>query len=196
MVDIVTSLVEVKEWLGGSPSSGLDDRLQQLIDSVQAGFEVELGRTVLSGTQTMVVPRVRAFQRQLTLRHAPVTAITSVKYAADRDFASATAMASTSYSIDGATGVLYFDTDLTEGYRTTQVVYEGGMAANLAAFQAAYPDLHHAATEQVAWEYRRRKTPGANSESAQGANTTWTGELRLLKHVTDQLRRYTRRLRL
>lgn len=156
-----------------NPSAHFTAVLDRLVLAVSAEVERYLGRKLNSEARTEV-HSPRAWQRAIVLSAYPVATVTSVKQASDRDFAAATAMASTEYALQAEFGLLQFDEPLQGGPGTVQVVYTGGLVANeaadahLTALEAAYPDLVLAATMWAKLLYDRRHLVGVASKSVKG----------------------------
>ena len=187
----LTDLASVKAWMGRTDSEA-DAQLTELIVSVEKAIERHLGRPVLVASRTEVVARTRQFERSFRLEANPVSSITSVKIDTSRDFTSATATDPTSYTFDPESGMVWFDFDLPEGRRHIEVVYSGGLAADVTTIKSSYPDLHHAANLQVGHEHQRRNTPGSTADRNQGASATFTGQVQLLKLVRQLIGPYCR----
>lgn len=192
----LTTLARVKEVLGGLSGVTVEDTvLGQLIAGVSARVEAELDREVQSGTFTETFD-AQDGQRVFPLRGYPVTSVTSVKEDSyDGSFgASATTLAATYYRIAKRTGLLTLvDWSVTGDPQSIQVVYVGGMAANTAAFVAAFPDLATAVDLQVAFLHRRKTTMGASSVSVQGSSVQFLiDRVAFLPEVHDAIQRHRR----
>lgn len=193
---VVATLADLRVWMGLGVDTTLDAQLQTVLEGVDAAFAEFMRRTLLLQRQTEVVPRTRAFQRTISLRHAPVSTVISVHADPTRTWAASTLVPVTEYSLQSDAGLLSFDGyELPDGRNLVRVVYDGGMASDAADFKARHPDLHQAALVQAQHEYQRRKTPGTTTEIAQGANKVFTGPLALLPYAVERLTPY-RRLRL
>lgn len=193
----LTTLTRVKTSLGGISSSAYDTLLSQIITDVSARFERYMRRQVYQTTVTKTFP-LSQLSTVITLDAAPVTSITSIKYASHpSDFAATTAMDTDNYVLeDSAAGHVRFlvQTPLNDRRRPgyVQIVYVGGMAASVGDFIAAYPDITRAADVQCGYEFQRRNTPGGNvtTEAGSTAFDSALGILDSSKAVLDSYRRY------
>lgn len=170
----LTTLTRVKSTLGGFSTSAYDSLIGQIISDVSSRFERYMRRQVLRTTNTKTFPLAQ-LSTVVTLDAAPVSSITSIKYASHpSDFAGTTAMSSDLYVLeDSAAGLVRFLIEMPLNDRRrpgyVQVVYVGGMADDTADFVATYPDIARAADIQCAYEYNRRNTPGGNVTSDAGS---------------------------
>lgn len=170
-----------------------DAVLDRLIDSYSQEFERRLDRVVEVAVQTDV-RRIKRGKRTLSLRAVPLSAApTSIKYNDTLDFSVATALVeNTDYVVDLTEGLIEFLFAPTMTVGWMQIVYTGGMAADTAAFIAAYPALAEAIDAQVVYHYRRRDYPGG-SRTVEGGSTSFESELNILKGVERALLQYRRR---
>lgn len=192
----MTTVLDVdtlKAWMGITDTT-VDAQLATIVAGVDKAFETYLGRSLLVSRRTEYPGRVRRFAKSITLEAAPIVSITSIRLSETRDW-TVDPLASTSYSIAAEQGVVYFDVDLPEGVNTVQIVYDGGMGSDVTDFISKFPDVHVAALFQAQFEYQRRKTAGASSETAQGGTKVFTGQAQLLDITKERLAPY-RRIRL
>lgn len=192
----LTTLTRVKEVLGGLSGVTTEDAiLGQLIAGVSARVAAELDREVQVGTLTEVLD-AQVGQKAFPLRGYPVTSITSVKEDTyDGSFgASAATLASSYYRVNKRNGLLSLvDWSVTGEPASIQVVYVGGMAADTAAFVAAFPDIANAVDLQVAMLHRRRTTIGTSSVAMQGATVQFaTDRIEFLPELRDAVHRHRR----
>jgi hypothetical protein len=169
-----------------------DALLSRYITSVSHQIEGELCRWTEATARTEEY-WIDQGCKLILLDGQPYTTITSIKYSSDKDWASETALTQTEEWIgDPVEAVirLLFETRLRPGY--AQVVYSGGMAANTAAFEAAYPDIAEAAGLQALYMFNRHKSPGGNVVVA-GGSTQFDQQLKLLAHVEEVISRHRRR---
>lgn len=143
-------------------------------------------RTEVFSVEPSSLPRVR-------LSAYPVASISSVKNTWDRDFASATAFASTAYDIDTENGVLTIDrAGVTPGHRVLQVVYTGGMGTSATNFAAAYPDIADAVDQQVAFSWEQRERLGQTSVSGPDGSVTLFDRMSVVPAWTSAVRAHRR----
>ncbi len=195
-MDLTTS-ARVKEMLdsgGISVGSAIDTLITQMISTYSQNVERFLGRHVESTSRTEQYD-IEVGQRFFHLPGSPISSITSVKAADDRDFASADAIDTDNYYADLARGSIEFDTSPSAvGPGTLQIIYEGGMAANTAAFIAAYPDVAQACDMQIAYVISRKDQLGAQSIGMQSGSIGWSGPVDMLPEVKRILEPYRRLL--
>ena len=188
----LSTLARVRDRLGFEDSDTSDDTLLQvLLSRVSEAAAKYLNRKATSETTTEQLD-VDAGQRTFHLKGFPVTSITTVKSATDRDFSSASAIDSGDYYSDGDAGLLHMDYSTAAGRGVFQVVYVGGMAATAAAFVTAYADIADAIDEQTAFYYQRRQAVGVRSENMGGGSysvSTLDGWLSSVLSVLDTHRR-------
>jgi hypothetical protein len=189
----LTTLARVKVLMEiASTDTSKDVILTRLILAYSAQFEAYLDRHAETKARTEVY-FLRRYSRLLSLRGAPCTAPTSVKYTLDRDFVAATALTSgNDYVVDTDVAMIrfLFSTNLDPGY--VEVVYTGGMATNTTNFVAAFPAVAEAADQQIAYHQSRISTPGG-SLTVGGEGRTFVGQLDLLegaRRVLDVYRRH------
>lgn len=192
----VTTKARVQALLasGGQKTAPLDSLIPTLISGVSAAFELHLGRPLEATSRTETFdadPTVRRF----FLRAAPVSAVASVKYDPDRVFGADTLIDSDSYAVDEDLGIVILDGYVLGSFspRAVQVVYTGGLGADQAALEAAFPELVHAADLQVAHLAKQRHALGATSISAGGGSTAFVGGYDLLPEVRSILELLRRR---
>lgn len=177
----------------------LDSLINELIAEVSMDFEIYLGRHVLIQERTEV-ERLRAHQHTFSLKGAPVTSVTSLKYnSRDYDWANVDAIDEVNYRVDSSLGQVYLrgNTPYEPGY--VQVIYTGGLVTpgddeveSTAAFISALPILSGAADQQIVEILRRRKTP-TGTVQLRGSMNQQPAELRMLSMVKQRLDRYRRR---
>jgi hypothetical protein len=156
--------------------TSMDAVIDTLIAAVSEMAESYLGRRLLSTLRTEVLP-LTPRRRYVWLLAFPIESVTSVKYAATRDFTDVDAMDPSEFQLLQAQGQLYLSsisTWLNPGF--VEVVYEGGMADDTAGFIAAYPRLADAADNEVIARLNRRQSPDG-SPSAFGTNVAYQEQL-------------------
>ena len=162
------------------------DHLSALIAEYSASFERWMNRTVLAASTTEYFD-VQPGQRAFALNAYPVTAVTSVYHDTSREWTDGE-IDSDSYYLDTSTGLMQVDGQgLFPGPGVFRVVYTGGMAADTAAFIAAFPEIAAACDKQVAYHYGRAKSLGSTSVSGRDGSTTHEGALKLLPTVRSAL---------
>ena len=127
-----------------------------LIQMVSAHIEKLLCRETEATTYTEYLSPGEG-QGWFSLKAYPITTLTSVTHDPDRDFDDSNdILDSDDYTHDPDTGELFIDGEsLSAGNRTLKVVYDGGMAADTAAFITAYPDLAGATDMTVAHTFQQ-----------------------------------------
>ena len=187
--------VKVLTEAGGHGNDSLDTLYAKVITEVSAAVEKYLDRYALEATRTETLD-VFDGQSVLTLRGYPVNASPApvVKCDAARAFGSDSVVSDSLYAIDHETGQVLFDGFLpTPGPRVAAVTYKGGMAADVAGFVSAYPDIAGAVDLQVATLIQRRGNLSAQSAGAGSGNAAWEGSYKLLAEVTRVLDSHARR---
>ena len=152
--------------------------LTQLIASVSASAEKLMDRIALSGSQTEY-HTVDPGQTVFALRAWPVSALTSIHFDTEQAWGSETEVTAGNYAspVYDRSGLLSLDnspvsiTQPTSRRSALKVVYTGGMAANVAAFIAAYPDIAEAVDAQVVHLYHARNTLGGVVSGSGGSST-------------------------
>lgn len=188
----LTTVARYKAYSGIGGASE-DTILGYLITAVSAQFENHLDRYVESTSRT-VYQDVEPGQRVFSLRGYPVSSVTSVHNDIDWDFESSDLLDADDYTVLGDDGLLNVPRyTLAYGPRALKVVYTGGMAADVATFDASYPAIETALWMQIAYSYDRRQFNADTSVSIAGSSTTFhTPEL--LPEVVGILRPYRRRI--
>lgn len=189
----LTTLAAVRA-LGTWDAGDTDDdaALSLLITQYATTFEKDLCRHTQAQAYTEVY-RVPQAEKIVTLRGAPVTAVTSVKYSGNKDWANETALTETDEWVqdaDEATIQLLFQTRLNPGW--AQIVYTGGMATNTAAFLTAFPDLSGACAAQVFYHWQRAREAPEGNVTVGGGSTSFTSALKLLTWVKEAVELHRR----
>jgi len=176
---VLTNVQRVRDLMSASEAlpanASLDTVIGRLVQGVSAEVERYLDRGLNLEARTEQFSPKR-FQRTVHLQAYPVAASPAavVKIASNRDFAAATATATTDYFLDAPRGLVKFDDPLDEGNGTVQVVYTGGLAtqaandAHLPGLEAAYPDIVLGATLWAKVLYDARHRVGASSKGVKG----------------------------
>ena len=157
MVLAVVTLAQVKVLLSIG-SVDYDTRLTLLINAVSQRLEQHLGTPIQSGTVTEeydVQPRAH----EIFLRSITSSLVTEVKNSPTWDWDDVDAIDADLYHHDTRRDSLLLDFEPYPGSRAMRVKYTGGLAANQAALETAYPDIVQAALVQVGHEWRRRDKP-------------------------------------
>lgn len=191
-----TARVQALLESGGASAAANTALIGTLIANVSARVAERLGRAVLVGAQTEVF--ATDYDMRAVLLHAfPVSAVASVRYseALPRAWTAAEDVSDGLYTVDLERGIVWFDGATFDRIpRSLEVKYTGGMAANAAAFVAAYPDLAHAVDLEVAHLFRRRMALGGTAQSAGAGSTTYTGPYTMLPEVLDAINLHRRRM--
>ena len=182
----LTTLENAKLYITENTASPL---LTKLIAWVSANVESYIDREVETIARTEYFD-VDPGQRMVIVRAYPITSVASVYNDPAREYTT-TSITSSDYAAY-PDGRIAFDYALSYGIRALKVTYTGGMAADVAALETAYPDLVEAVTLQVVHEWRRRNSLSEDTAAlAQGAITVG-GSMRWLPHVKDILDGYRR----
>ena len=197
-----TTVTYVKDLLEIT-SSTHDTVLGRLVTTVSQRIEDFIDRPLEQTARTeeySIKPR----QNVLFLRAYPLTAqadITSVKVATDWDFAAATAVTSTDYHADLASGMLhlnyypissYLGNNMATAPNVVQIVYTGGLATSAANLQTNYPAISSACETQVIAMWRRRDEPLTKSTKISDYSSMVEGPLKFLPDVVEALMPYRR----
>lgn len=159
----LTTVARVKTLLTGFTTGGEDAFIGLIVSEVSAAFERSLRRKIQTAARTETV-ELRRSKRMVSLQAAPISAVASIKYASNpADFSTTTALATSNYYVDLTGGFVRFLREMSLDPGFLEITYTAGMAADTAAFIAAFPDLAQAADWQSAEEYTRRR--GANRDS-------------------------------
>jgi len=180
-----TTIARVKT-LAGITNADKDTELTAILASVSQRFEGFMGQRLAQESRTVefsVQPRANA----IFLRAFPVQSITSVKNDQRWDWASATAIDTDLYHLDGDSGTLYIDYDLQSGAKALQVVFVAGFGTDTADLILNYPAIAQAADLQVLDIYRRRNSPAGSSKSLGGNRTEFEGPIKMLPEVRETL---------
>lgn len=141
-----------------------DAILSRMLDRTSQDAERMMNRTVLSAARTTTHDWLPG-RMSISLAAYPVTTITDVRVDESRVFGTDTIIDSTTYYVETASGLLYFDVDQPCGRGIVRVSATGGMAATTSAFVAAYPDIADAVAERVCLLWQRRSEIGLTSVS-------------------------------
>lgn len=185
----LTTAARVKALIeaGGKAQTALDGMISTLVTVVSAAVEqyLGLGCELKARTETFDL----ADGQRVVRLGAPAASISSVKHDLAHVFGAGTDLASTTYNLDDDGRLLYLDdATVTPGRRVLRVAYSGGVAANPAAFAAAWPDVAGACDLQVAHLIQRRDTLGTANLAVGGASEGFDGGVDLLpivKRVLD-----------
>jgi hypothetical protein len=193
----LTTLARVKIQIGGGIGSTHDTLLSTIITDVSARMEAYMRRSVAKQTYTKTYP-IGRLATQFRLDAFPVESITYIRYGDHPDNIDDAAynLDATSYVLeDELTGLirLHIETPLNTprrpGYATVQWV--GGMAEDVADLILLFPQIARAADMQVAYEFKRRHTPGGNVQT-EGGSTGFDGEMDWLDNVLKTLNHFRR----
>ncbi|MCP4601642.1 MAG: hypothetical protein GY847_14205 [Proteobacteria bacterium] len=87
-------------------------------------------------------------------------------------------------------GRILVETTLTSGRQALRVVYDGGMAADSAAFVAKYEDIAESIAQQVAFIWQSKMNFHIQSEAVIGMSRTYNRPMSWLPHVKDILEQH------
>jgi len=179
--------------LRGITNTDSDDLIDLLIAGVSARFEAVLGRHVLDDNYTETYEIVKA-GKVIWLRAYPVDSIDSIAYTAEPNDGTASSLtADEEYYLDAEAGIIrlrFSPTPYDPGY--VKITYNGGMAPNVTAFIANYPEIAAACDTQVTHEMNRRNSPGSNITTRDGKTDFGSPELNLLRGVREVLGTFAR----
>lgn len=182
-----------------------DALIEELIDEISRGLEHHMKRHAAQTARTEIY-RLRRGETMISLRGAPVTAVSSVTLSQTPDFTGLTAeVPNEGFYYDLEEGTLFFTSEpepLELGVAGHQqlpvyvrVAYTGGMAVDTDSFVEIWPDLAGACARQVAHAFQRRNTPGGNVQVGMGqtaGQTQYIGKYDLLPDVVTAFDRHTR----
>ena len=165
-------------------------QIARLVTLYSNSFKTYLNRETLAAAQTEYFTVTDG--RMFDLKAYPVTSVTSVYNDSSRVWDTGE-IDSTAYYLNTETGVITFDgVGLVPGPGVLRVIYAGGMAADAAAFIAAFPDIADACDMQVIAHYQRRSQLSAQGVSVGGGNVSYTSAIKLLPGVMAVLGKYRR----
>lgn len=194
---MLCTLEDLKTRLG--LGSEQDAMLTRIIASFAAIAKTWTGRTLIAPAAD-ATEYYTGCGEFLQVTAYPIIGITSIKEAADYDYANATALvANTDYRLvkGGLRGVLHRSwcdwLALPDGI---QIVYRGGYcAAGVTPSTGEYElpdDLREAAIEQCSFIFKRRDDIGVSSNSIQGGSINVFANMDLLPMVKQILDSYRR----
>jgi len=161
MSNVLTTKEEVKKYLEDTAGiSSFDALLDALILGVSQKFEFAANRPLFSATR---VELHGGGTSRLFVKAPPITSITSIVYAEDYDFANGTTLAAAEYVLDPS--------DKKEAIYSTYGVFVGGLESLKVTYVGGYigadvansniPEMvKQAATLQVVYLFKNRKTIG------------------------------------
>lgn len=167
----VTDLARCKAWMAANTAqpgdqTNLDTKLAPMISAISRALPEYLSRPIEAVARVETYAPVR-LQRTLQLRAYPVSVVTEVREAYDRDFTQdATILNTDLYTFVPESGILAYDRGFYGGYNTVQVSYTGGLAADLDALEVDYPDIVQAATIWAVAMFKRSSVVGQTQVSA------------------------------
>lgn len=174
----MTTLARVKARLENYTGTDDDTVLSEIITSVSSRAGVYLNRVVETAAQTEYHD-LQTGREIIGLKGYPVSSSPAPTVTIDSSRAfTGDALSTTSYYIEEATGLLFFESQQTAGRGACKVTYTGGMAADTSAFITAYPEITQAVDNQVALEWKRRRHVGVTTTgSGTGSRTLATQDL-------------------
>ena len=185
----LTTTARVKAF-GRSTHADDDTLIDSLVTSVSARVASLLARHVEATARTEVY-QLPIYQRTVSLRGYPTSAVTAVKYTNDGQWSLVDALETDAYSFDPDTGELrlYILTEQSRG--EVQVAYTGGMGATQAAFTTAYPDISGSIDAHIWNMLKRSINPGGKTTFVGGAieSERELGDLRMIEEVIALHRR-------
>lgn len=191
-MDLTTIARFKAHYLGDTPALSWtedDTELALMVTRVSKMVEQFLGRTVQNtGSDITEIAHVGQWEEIYKVAAWPIASITSVKYARDQlDWSRIDALVDgTTYWSENARGIVHLYTEIQYDPGYVQVVYQGGMAADTAAFVLAYPDIELAVLTQLSYQWQRRTSPGG-SKTIADASITFDLGLKLLPAVQELL---------
>lgn len=197
----LTTKERVKALMNVSGTS-TDTQIESLIGSVSVTMERYMGRTVQTVTRGVAKVKMTWGETMVPLTAYPVTALTTVRNSPTPDFTGRPYLvAGTDFYLDESAGFLQilsepeFRTHPETGRPIAptwfEVAYTGGMAADTAAFIAAYADIAGACDLQVRYLIQRQDSLGSSAELG-GSVASFEGAYNWLpsvKQVLDYHRR-------
>lgn len=181
----LVDLPRVKAYLDLT-SNDNDALLDDLISGVSDQIERYLGRGIELKSRTEVFD-LEDYQDRLFLSAFPVTTVTSVKYDITGVFSSGDV---SGYYTNKATGVIRLPSSYDEATYAMQVVYTGGLAADVnGLLSGGWADLVNACSMQVAALFKRRQNIEQTSVSDAAGGVSYA-DLDLLPAVKAILAPY------
>ncbi len=190
----MTTEARVKALLGEKVAhdSAEETLIGRLITLYSQSFESYLHRTVLAASDVTEYFDVAWGQTVFALKAYPVTDVTSIYNDTSREW-TAGDLDTDQYHLDTEHGLLTVDKiSLVAGVAALRVIYDGGMAADAAAFIAAFPEIADACDMQVIAHFQRRSHLGAQAVSSGSGNVSHAGPLKILPEVKATLGKYRR----
>jgi len=172
-VDLTTS-IRVKR-LVDIDKPDWDELILDMISAVSAEVEGVIDRKTLIGayTEHFDVP-LNGSDQVFSLEAYPVTAVTTVHYDPDREFAAADLLDADEYALmkNGRTGRLLVFSELGAWPSALKVVYTGGMSTDTNDFVKDFPQIAYAVDLQVQFLFQRRRDLGVASISGNAGTVT------------------------
>jgi hypothetical protein len=186
-VDLTTlARVKARRDLAGT---GDDALLSEFISAVSQTVEQLMHRHVLEAERTEVV-RLERYQRTATLPGRPLSAVSAVTVGYRPSLDGSSVSDPSTYDVLEEQGQVRLNWAPPWAPTYVSVTYTGGMAADTAAFIAAYPELADAVDVEVVHRWNRRKNPGSESTKVGEATVARTGAYGLHEHLRELVARY------
>lgn len=165
--------------------NGFDILLSRLINSATDYVESQTGQRFKETTYTNELYSPEANQKYLTLKHAPVSSITSIYYGvgtpSNKNW---TAFGADDYELvdDGKSGLVRMHAGLPQGVNTIRATYVAGYkiafgaagdAGDASPTHTLPADLTDLCERLIIRWFKRRENAGKSQESFEGSNTTW-----------------------
>jgi len=198
----LTTLARVKSMIGGNLSTTYDTLLTAWISAISKRAMMEILKRGLKSQSRSEYFDVDPGQDEVWLLGCPIDTTKTITVVNNNDtprvWTDTGDVVSSDYIIcDPARaykGVLYFETVLTSGVNVLKVTYTGGMAADAAAFIAAFPDISDAIDRQLKYMWVNRDLVGIQSQGIAGASFTFYRPVNWLPDVRAVLENHARGL--
>jgi hypothetical protein len=192
MPNVLTTKEEVKLHLEDTAGTNtFDALLDAIILAVSQRFELAANRKLFTATRTEIhsggTPRIY-------VKNPPITAITSITYAGNYDFANGSLLAASEYVLDPSDdkNVIYSTYGCFIGGKDClKVIYVGGyVSADSVSPTTNIPDwIRHAATQQVVYMFKNRKNLGLDNVNIGDGILVKTTQRWFLPEVQDVIKK-------
>ncbi len=190
MAQVLTTKEDVKIWLEDIAGvSSFDALLDALILTVSQKFELAANRKLF---EAEYVELHDGGGRKIYVRNPPVTEIDSIIYVPNHDIVNGTALGTEEYVLDPSSkkdSIYSTFGQFLPGIEALQVTYTGGYVSADQGDDSTVPDfLRTAATQQVVYMFKNRKTLGLDNVDIGGSPVQKVNHRWLLPEVIDTLK--------
>ncbi len=178
----------------GIVGSDLDAVITQLISAASAYFDKSTKRKLESATYTEDYSGTG--DRVLSLRHYPVTALTSISVSADRTFPASSLIPAGDYVLDKEAGLVTQVSSSTIEIFRTNPVWSTGRYNIRVVYTAGYTtvpeDLKEAAIVWASWKLAKRGAVGLTSETIGSHSRSFNQGSKLPVEIAQTIKAYSR----